>query len=74
MEEETKDFAFEVVRLRTELETARKVVEAARAVVSSEGPPDDNKLTALRSEIALYDAIVMKQQPSAPDERESAHG
>jgi hypothetical protein len=74
MEEDTKNFAFEVVRLRTELEAARKVVEAARAIVSSEGPPDDNELTSLRSDIAFYDAIVTKQQPSAPDENESANG
>jgi hypothetical protein len=64
MNEETKDFAFELLLLRNELEAARKVVEIARAIVSSEGPPTDNDLTALRSELALYDAIVAKQHAS----------
>ena len=64
MNDDTKDFAFEVILLRTELEAARKVVEAARAIVSSEGPPNDSELSILRSEITLYDVIVAKQQPS----------
>jgi len=64
MNEETKDFAFELVLLRTELETARKVIAAARAVVTSGDIPTDSELAALRSEIAIYDVIVAKQQPS----------